>query len=101
MSGSSLGELSWLSLLIDDPMAGGTMFSYTRAARQSVDNDKDSGLLKRAFGTRPDTDNSKRVSVYDIGDERHRQFQGIDGTAKAIQKPSAIKAGIGFNVGRS
>jgi len=84
--------------------AGVTMFSSTQAAQQSVDNYKGSGLLvhllKRAFDAGPDTDNSKRVSVYEIGDELHRQFQGIDDTVKALQNPSVSKFGIDFDVAK-
>ena len=84
--------------------AGVTMFSSTQAAQQSVDNYRGSGLLvhllKRAFEAEPDTDNSKRVSVYEIGDELHRQFHAIDDSVKTIQQPSVSKFGIDFDVDR-
>ncbi|WP_180144176.1 caspase family protein [Desulfoluna butyratoxydans] len=84
--------------------AGVTLFSSTQAAQQSVDNYRGSGLLvhllKRSFQAEPDTDNSKRVSVYEIGDEVQRQFRNIDDTVKAIQQPSISKFGIDFDVDR-
>lgn len=82
--------------------AGVTLFASTRASQQSVDDYRGNGLLvhllKRAFRAKPDTDHSKRIGIYEIGDELQRQFNNIDARVQSIQQPRVSKFGTDFAV---